>query len=510
MPTATPTPVLLTPEDLKPAVDLAKGVLAQMDRVLLGRSELHRLVLAGVLSRGHILLEGLPGVGKTAMIKALGQILSLQFRRVQFTPDLMPSDILGAHILRESAGGGREMSFQPGPIFTNVLLADEINRASPKTQSALLEAMQERSVTLLGTTRPLPDPFFVLASQNPIELEGTYPLPEAQLDRFLFKLLVGDVSADVLDDIISTRRRGEPPLPVRAAGPDRAGRAVRRDGADLSAAGRFAVHRPAGRGEPSGQPGSDRRRRDLRHLRRQPAGGDRHGRGRAGPCPAGRPAHRRVRGRSGRCRSRDEPPADPQLQGAVRPGRRLDDHSRTPRLARRGRAGPARRRAGRKIEQGRSSMRRVRSCRSYLNRGAGRRAEQASRAREAMTILSPKSPDSNHKFGISKGAGFGRFLFRLLPWPRRADDGWRRRSLRGTTLALVFWLLAAAAGAVELGDVDINVLPPPNQDNRSGNAGTHHGYIGDSRLAAESLGQLSGRCTCTIRPRRPLTERVKA
>lgn len=151
-----------------------------MDRVLLGRSELHRMVLAGILSRGHILLEGLPGVGKTAMIKAFGQVLNLEFRRVQFTPDLMPSDILGTHILRETAGGGREMTFQSGPVFTNILLADEINRASPKTQSALLEAMQERSVTLLGTTRMLPDPFFVLASQNPIELEGTYPLPEAR------------------------------------------------------------------------------------------------------------------------------------------------------------------------------------------------------------------------------------------------------------------------------------------------------------------------------------------
>jgi MoxR-like ATPase len=210
--------MLLTPDDLQPTVALANGVLAEMDRVLLGRHEVHRMVLSGILSRGHILLEGLPGVGKTAMIKALGQILSLQFRRVQFTPDLMPSDILGAHILREAAGGGREMTFQPGPIFTNVLLADEINRASPKTQSALLEAMQERSVTLLGTTRPLPDPFFVLASQNPIELEGTYPLPEAQLDRFLFKLHVGDVAADVLDDIISTRRRGEPPLPSEPLG----------------------------------------------------------------------------------------------------------------------------------------------------------------------------------------------------------------------------------------------------------------------------------------------------
>ncbi len=205
---------LLAPEELTPAVELAGRALAQMDQVLLGRSHLHRMVLTGILSRGHILLEGLPGVGKTALIKALGQILNLQFRRVQFTPDLMPSDILGTHILRETVGGGREMTFQSGPVFTNILLADEINRASPKTQSALLEAMQERSVTLLGNTRMLPDPFFVLASQNPIELEGTYPLPEAQLDRFLFKLSVGDVSVDVLENIITTRRRGEPPVPA--------------------------------------------------------------------------------------------------------------------------------------------------------------------------------------------------------------------------------------------------------------------------------------------------------
>mgnify|MGYP001071819898 CR=1 FL=1 len=214
---------LLSPEQLAPAVELTGRALAQMDRVLLGRSELHRMVLAGILSRGHILLEGLPGVGKTAMIKAFGQVLNLEFRRVQFTPDLMPSDILGTHILRETAGGGREMTFQSGPVFTNILLADEINRASPKTQSALLEAMQERSVTLLGTTRMLPDPFFVLASQNPIELEGTYPLPEAQLDRFLFKLAVRDVSVDVLDGIITTRRRGEPPIPEQPLSPEELG-----------------------------------------------------------------------------------------------------------------------------------------------------------------------------------------------------------------------------------------------------------------------------------------------
>jgi len=204
---------LLQPHEIKPAADLAVRTLSELDKILLGRSELHRLVLVGILSRGHILLEGVPGVGKTALIKTLGLLLNLEFKRVQFTPDLMPGDILGAHILQQTPEGKREMVFQEGPIFTNILLADEINRASPKTQSALLEAMQEHNVTLLGVTRPLPKPFFVLASQNPIELEGTYPLPEAQLDRFLFKLKVPNPDVRTIEEIISTRRHGEPPLP---------------------------------------------------------------------------------------------------------------------------------------------------------------------------------------------------------------------------------------------------------------------------------------------------------
>jgi len=204
---------ILTPEILKPASDLLNNALVQLDSILLGRSDLHRLVLFGIASRGHILLEGVPGVGKTALIKTLGILFNLEFKRVQFTPDLMPGDILGAHILQQTSSGNREMTFQPGPVFTNILLADEINRASPKTQSALLEAMQERNVTLMGVTRPLPDPFFVLASQNPIELEGTYPLPEAQLDRFLFKLQVLSADVATLETIITTRRHGIPPTP---------------------------------------------------------------------------------------------------------------------------------------------------------------------------------------------------------------------------------------------------------------------------------------------------------
>jgi MoxR-like ATPase len=207
----TDSSAILSPDELKPATDLVQKTLEQLDRILLGRTELHRLVFIGILSKGHVLLEGLPGLGKTALVRTIGQVLRLQFKRIQFTPDLMPGDVLGTHILQETESGRRELVFQPGPVFTNLLLADEINRASPKTQSAMLETMQENSVTLLGTTRALPQPFFVLASQNPIELEGTYPLPEAQLDRFLFRLLFDQVGVEVLDRIITERRRGELP-----------------------------------------------------------------------------------------------------------------------------------------------------------------------------------------------------------------------------------------------------------------------------------------------------------
>jgi len=182
----------------------------ELNDVLFGQEELVDLVVAGILSRGHILLEGLPGLGKTELVKGLSKALQLETKRIQFTPDLLPGDITGNPVLQETAKG-REFVFQPGPLFTNLCLADEINRASPKTQSALLEAMQERRVTVLGETHPLPDPFFVLATQNPIELEGTYPLPEAQLDRFLFKLEVRRNNAAVLERIVNHRELGVEP-----------------------------------------------------------------------------------------------------------------------------------------------------------------------------------------------------------------------------------------------------------------------------------------------------------
>jgi MoxR-like ATPase len=207
-------------EEIETAGKLLIRAEEQLNRILLGRHDLHRMVLVAILSRGHILLEGLPGLGKTALVKALSQIMKLDFNRVQFTPDLMPGDILGNHILQQNAQGQREMQFTPGPIFTNILLADEINRASPKTQSAMLETMQEYCVTLMGTTRKIPKPFFVLATQNPIELEGTYPLPEAQLDRFLFKLVVKNLDAEVMSEIITTRQHGEPPTPTATISAD--------------------------------------------------------------------------------------------------------------------------------------------------------------------------------------------------------------------------------------------------------------------------------------------------
>ena len=165
---------------------------ASIARVIVGQDEVVEQLLIGLLAGGHCLLEGVPGLGKTLLVRSLGEALHLEFRRIQFTPDLMPSDILGTEILEEDYGTGkRYFKFQKGPVFTSLLLADELNRTPPKTQAALLEAMQEHTISYAGTTYPLPEPFFVLATQNPLEQAGTYPLPEAQLDRFLLHIRVG-------------------------------------------------------------------------------------------------------------------------------------------------------------------------------------------------------------------------------------------------------------------------------------------------------------------------------
>ncbi len=173
----------------------------EVGRVIVGQEEVVRHVLVSILAGGHVLLEGVPGLGKTMLIRTLGQVMDLKFSRIQFTPDLMPSDILGTEILTDQ-DGRREFRFRPGPLFANLVLADEINRATPKTQSALLEAMQEGSVTIAQQTYKLEEPFFVLATQNPLEMEGTYPLPEAQLDRFFFKVNVEMPSVKEMSEIL--------------------------------------------------------------------------------------------------------------------------------------------------------------------------------------------------------------------------------------------------------------------------------------------------------------------
>jgi MoxR-like ATPase len=176
---------------------------AEIGKVIVGHTDIVEGTLIALFAGGHVLLEGVPGLGKTLLVRTLSEVLDLSFNRIQFTPDLMPADILGTNIVMEVAGGRREFQFQRGPIFAHLVLADEINRATPKTQSALLEAMQEHSVTAGGEIRKLVEPFFVMATQNPIDQEGTYPLPEAQLDRFFFKVLVGYPSAEDLTEVLT-------------------------------------------------------------------------------------------------------------------------------------------------------------------------------------------------------------------------------------------------------------------------------------------------------------------
>jgi MoxR-like ATPase len=196
-------------------VERYDAVRTQLQRVIVGHDEVIHGVLTCIFVGGHCLLEGVPGLGKTLLVRTLAETLDLPFSRIQFTPDLMPADILGTNLIVDLPEGGRRFQFQKGPIFTQICLADEINRATPKTQSALLETMQEASVTVAGTHYELERPFFVLATQNPIEQEGTYPLPEAQLDRFFFKLVVGYSSREELSKVIDRTTRGVHETPMK-------------------------------------------------------------------------------------------------------------------------------------------------------------------------------------------------------------------------------------------------------------------------------------------------------
>jgi MoxR-like ATPase len=209
--------VTLNQKDLDRYTEVGAAIETAVRQRIAGQPDLIRQTLVGLLAEGHVLLEGVPGLGKTELVKSFSSAIGVSFARVQFTPDLMPADIVGTQVLEEDDQGRRQFQYRPGPVFTNLLLADEINRATPKTQAALLEAMQERHVTVAGQTRDLPKPFLVLATQNPIELEGTYPLPEAQLDRFMFKVTVNPPSADVLEEILRRTTTGHiPEVPLAA------------------------------------------------------------------------------------------------------------------------------------------------------------------------------------------------------------------------------------------------------------------------------------------------------
>ena len=204
-------------ERLRQFAETYRRIVEEVRHIIVGHDDVLEGVMICLLTEGHALLEGVPGIGKTLLVRTLAEGLDLKFQRIQFTPDLMPADIVGTNVIAETPEGRRDWEFRPGPVFGNLILADEINRATPKTQSALLEAMQERSVTVAGVTRRLPEPFLVLATQNPLEMEGTYPLPEAQLDRFMLKLLVRMLDRDEISQVVARTTGRAPARPSRVA-----------------------------------------------------------------------------------------------------------------------------------------------------------------------------------------------------------------------------------------------------------------------------------------------------
>lgn len=198
---------MVTEQNLEKFSKQCANIFEQISRDVIGQKDVIEGAVIAMIAGGNVLLEGVPGVGKTRLVRSLGRVFDLPFSRIQFTPDLMPADVTGTNIIVKDEKGNSTFEFQPGPIFSNIILADEINRATPKTQSALLEAMQEHTVTVMGTSRKLNEPFFVLATQNPVEQDGTYPLPEAQMDRFMFKIIVKNPSLDELMDIVNMTQK---------------------------------------------------------------------------------------------------------------------------------------------------------------------------------------------------------------------------------------------------------------------------------------------------------------
>ena len=198
---------MVSEKDIEQFSKQCAAIFEQISRDVIGQKEVVQGTVIAMIAGGNVLLEGVPGVGKTRLVRTLGRVFDLPFSRIQFTPDLMPADVTGTNIIVKDENGNSSFQFQKGPVFSNIILADEINRATPKTQSALLEAMQEHTVTVMGVSRKLEEPFFVLATQNPIEQDGTYPLPEAQMDRFMFKLLVPDPTLDELLDIVNMTQK---------------------------------------------------------------------------------------------------------------------------------------------------------------------------------------------------------------------------------------------------------------------------------------------------------------